>query len=172
MFKAIKELYEDAKNINSKDPASRSLLYVILLYPGFHAILLYRIAHFFSNVKFKFIARLISQFARLITGIEIHPGAKIGKRLFIDHGMGIVIGETVTIGDNCTIYHGVTLGGTGKDKYKRHPDLGNNVIVGCGAKILGPIKIGDNVKIGANAVVLKDVPSNTTVVGVPGIIKK
>ena len=104
----------------------------------------------------------------MLTGIEIHPGAKIGKRLFIDHGMGIVIGETVTIGDNCTIYHGVTLGGTGKDKYKRHPDLGNNVVVGAGAKILGPIKIGNNVKIGANAVILKEVPDNSTVVGVPG----
>ena len=171
MLKAIKELYRDAKNISKKDPASKNVIYVMLLYPGFHALLLYRIAHFFSNMKLKFIARLISQFARLITGIEIHPGAKIGKRLFIDHGMGIVIGETTTIGDNCIIYHGVTLGGTGKDKYKRHPDLGSNVIVGCGAKILGPIKIGNNVKIGANAVVLKDIKDNSTVVGVPGEIK-
>lgn len=171
MLKTIKELYLDAKNISEKDPASRNVLYVILLYPGFHALLFYRIAHFFSNLELKFIARLISQFARFITGIEIHPGAKIGKRLFIDHGMGIVIGETTTIGDNCTIYHGVTLGGTGKDKYKRHPDLGNNVIVGCGAKVLGPIKIGNNVKIGANAVVLKEVPDNSTVVGIPGKIK-
>lgn len=168
MLEGIKELYLDAKNINKKDPASRNVLYVILLYPGFHAILLYRIAHFLNNIKFKFIARLISQIARFLTGIEIHPGAKIGKRLFIDHGMGIVIGETTTIGDNCTIYHGVTLGGTGKDKYKRHPDLGNNVIVGCGAKVLGPIKIGDNVKIGANAVVLKEIQNNSTVVGIPG----
>ena len=172
MFNGIKQLYLDAKNINEKDPASRNIFYVILLYPGFHALLLYRIAHFFNNLEFKFIARLISQLARFLTGIEIHPGAKIGKKLFIDHGMGIVIGETTTIGDNCTIYHGVTLGGTGKDKYKRHPDLGNNVIVGCGAKILGPIKIGRNVKIGANAVVLKDVPSHSTVVGVPGVIKE
>lgn len=171
MLQAIKELYLDARNINCKDPASKNVLYVILLYPGFHAILFYRIAHFFNKLKLKFIARFISQFARLLTGIEIHPGAQIGKRLFIDHGMGIVIGETATIGDNCTIYHGVTLGGTGKDKYKRHPDIGNNVIVGCGAKVLGPIKIGDNVKIGANAVVLKEVPDNSTVVGVPGIIK-
>lgn len=170
MFKVVKELYLDAKNISNKDPASKNVLYVILLYPGFHALLFYRIAHFFSNLKFKFIARLISQFAKFLTGIEIHPGAKIGKRLFIDHGMGIVIGETTTIGDNCTIYHGVTLGGTGKDKYKRHPDLGNNVIVGCGAKILGPIKIGNNVKIGANAVVLKKIPDNSTVVGIPGKI--
>lgn len=168
MLERIKELYLDAKNISDKDPASKNVLYVLLLYPGFHALLLYRIAHFFSDMKLKFVARLISQLARFLTGIEIHPGAKIGKRLFIDHGMGIVIGETTTIGDNCTIYHGVTLGGTGKDKYKRHPDLGNNVIVGCGAKVLGPIKIGDNVKIGANAVVLKEVPSNSTVVGIPG----
>lgn len=168
MLKEIKELYLDAKNISEKDPASKNVIYVMLLYPGFHALVLYRIAHFFSNMKLKFIARLISQLARFLTGIEIHPGAKIGKRLFIDHGMGIVIGETTTIGDNCTIYHGVTLGGTGKDKYKRHPDLGNNVIVGCGAKVLGPIKIGDNAKIGANAVVLKEVPDNSTVVGIPG----
>lgn len=172
MFRGIKELYLDAKNISDKDPASRNVLYVILLYPGFHALLFYRIAHFFSNINLKFIARFISQIARFLTGIEIHPGAKIGKRLFIDHGIGIVIGETTTIGDGCTIYHGVTLGGTGKDKFKRHPDLGNNVIVGCGAKVLGPIKIGNNVKIGANAVVLKDIPDNSTVVGVPGAVKK
>lgn len=170
MLNAIKELYLDAKNISDKDPASKNVLYVILLYPGFHALLFYRIAHFFSNLKLKLIARFISQFARFLTGIEIHPGAQIGKRLFIDHGMGIVIGETTTIGDNCTIYHGVTLGGTGKDKYKRHPDLGNNVVVGCGAKVLGPIKIGNNVKIGANSVVLKEVPNNSTVVGIPGKI--
>jgi len=168
MLKGIKELYLDAKNINIKDPASKNVLYVIFLYPGFHALVFHRIAHFLNNLKLKFIARLISGFARFLTGIEIHPGAKIGKRLFIDHGMGIVIGETATIGDNCTIYHGVTLGGTGKDKYKRHPDLGNNVMVGCGAKILGPIKIGNNVKIGANAVVLKNVQANCTIVGVPG----
>ena len=171
MLETIKELYLDAKNISKKDPASRNVLYVILLYPGFHALLFYRISHFFNNLELKFIARLISQFSRFLTGIEIHPGAKIGKRLFIDHGMGIVIGETTTIGDNCTIYHGVTLGGTGKDKYKRHPDLGNNVIVGCGAKVLGPIKIGNNVKIGANAVIIKEVPDNSTVVGIPGKIK-
>lgn len=173
MFRGIKELYLDAKNICDKDPASRSILYVILLYPGFHALLFYRVSHFLNNINLKFIARLISQVARFLTGIEIHPGAKIGKRLFIDHGMGIVIGETTTIGNNCTIYHGVTLGGTGKDKFKRHPDLGNNVIIGCGAKVLGPIKIGNNVKIGANAVVLKSIQDNLTVVGIPGkIIKK
>ena len=170
MLEGIKQLYLDAKNISDKDPASKNVLYVILFYPGFHALLFYRIAHFFNNINLKFIARLISQIARFLTGIEIHPGAKIGKRLFIDHGMGIVIGETATIGNNCTIYHGVTLGGTGKDKYKRHPDIGNNVIIGCGAKILGPIKIGNNVKIGANAVVLKEVSDNFTIVGVPGKI--
>ena len=171
MFNGIKQLYLDAKNISDKDPACKNVLYVLILYPGFHALLFYRIAHFLNNLKLKFIARLLSQFARFLTGIEIHPGAKIGKRLFIDHGMGIVIGETTTVGDNCTIYHGVTLGGTGKDKNKRHPDIGNNVIIGCGAKVLGPIKIGNNVKIGANSVVLNKVPDNTTVVGVPGIIK-
>ncbi|CDA15808.1 serine acetyltransferase [Clostridium sp. CAG:571] len=132
----IKELYEDAKNIKEKDPAARNILEVIILYPGFHVLVFYRIAHFFYKNKFFFIARLISQFARFITGIEIHPGAKIGKKLFIDHGMGIVIGETATIGDNCTIYHQVTLGGTGKDKNKRHPDVGDNVMIGAGSKIL------------------------------------
>ena len=132
----LKELYEDAKNIKKKDPAARNILEVIILYPGFHALLLYRIAHFFYRHRLFFIARLISQIARFLTGIEIHPGATIGRRLFIDHGMGIVIGETTSIGNDCTIYHNVTLGGTGKDKNKRHPDLGNNVIIGCGAKIL------------------------------------
>lgn len=165
---SCRELYLDAKNIQEKDPASNNILYVILLYQGFHTLVFYRIAHFFYHYKLFFIARLISQLGRFFTGIEIHPGAKIGKRLFIDHGMGIVIGQTVTIGDNCTLYHGVTLGGTGKDTLKRHPDLGDNVLVGSGAKVLGPIHIGNNVKIGANAVVLKDVPDNTTIVGVPG----
>ena len=132
----IKELYEDAKNIKEKDPAARNILEVIILYPGFHVLVFYRLAHFLYTNKFFFIARLISQFARFITGIEIHPGAKIGKKLFIDHGMGIVIGETATIGDNCTIYHQVTLGGTGKDKDKRHPDVGDSVMIGAGSKIL------------------------------------
>ncbi len=136
MINFLKDLYKDAKNIQEKDPAAKNILYVILLYQGFHAILFHRIAHLLYTINLKFLARLISQITRFITGIEIHPGAKIGKRLFIDHGMGIVIGETTTIGDNCTIYHGVTLGGTGKDKYKRHPDIGNNVIIGCGAKVL------------------------------------
>lgn len=130
-------------------------------------MIFYRIAHFLYNIKLFFIARLISQLGRFFTGIEIHPGAKIGKRLFIDHGMGIVIGETAEIGDDCTIYHQVTLGGTGKDKYKRHPTVGNNVMIGAGAKVLGPINIGNNVKIGAGAVVLKSVEDDVTVVGVP-----
>ena len=167
-FVGCKNLYEDAKNIQKKDPAASNIFYVILMYQGFHILIFYRIAHFFYVHRAYFLARLISQIARFLTGIEIHPGAKIGRRLFIDHGMGIVIGETTTIGDDCTIYHGVTLGGTGKDKIKRHPDLGNNVIVGCGAKILGPIKIGNNVKIGANSVVLKNISVNCTVVGIPG----
>ena len=135
-MKFFKDLYEDAKNIKQKDPACRNILEVIILYPGFHILVFHRLAHFLYNNKFLFLSRLISQIARFITGIEIHPGAKIGKRLFIDHGMGIVIGETTTIGNDCTIYHNVTLGGTGKDKYKRHPDIGNNVIIGCGAKVL------------------------------------
>ncbi len=173
MKNCLKQLYEDAKNIKEKDPACRNVLEAIILYPGFHAIFFHRIAHFFYTKKMYFIARLISQISRHLTGIEIHPGAKIGKRLLIDHGMGVVIGETATIGNDCTIYHNSTLGGTGKDKYKRHPDIGNNVMVGSGAKVLGPIKIGNNVKIGANAVVLHDIPDNVTVVGVPErIVKK
>lgn len=136
MMKLIKKLYEDAENIKSKDPAARNILEVIILYSGFHVLVFYRIAHFFYKHKLYFIARLISQIARFLTGIEIHPGAKIGRRLYIDHGMGIVIGETATIGNDCTIYHQVTLGGTGKDKYKRHPDVGNNVMIGAGAKVL------------------------------------
>ena len=168
----FKELYGDAKNIQNRDPAARNILDVILLYPGFHAIFFHKIAHRLYNIKLYFLARLISQISRHITGIEIHPGAKIGKRLFIDHGMGIVIGETTTIGNDCTIYHNVTLGGTGKQKSKRHPDIGNNVMIGCGAKILGPIKIEDNVKIGANAVVLQDIQANNTAVGVPAKIQR
>lgn len=170
----IKDLYLDAKNIKEKDPAARTILEVVLLYPGFLILVFYRISNVFYKYKMFFIARAISQFGRFLTGIEIHPGAKIGKRLFIDHGMGIVIGETAEIGDDCTIYHGVTLGGTGKDILKRHPTIGNNVMVGAGAKLLGPINVGDNVKIGAGAVVLKDIENNVTVVGVPAsrIIKK
>ena len=160
----LKELYEDAKNIQKQDPASHNIFEVIILYPGFHILIFHRLAHFLYKHKLLFIARFISQLGRFFTGIEIHPGAKIGRRLFIDHGMGIVIGETATIGNDCVIYHNSTLGGTGKDKNKRHPDIGNNVIVGAGSKILGAIKIGNNVKIGANAIVLKDVPDNVTVV--------
>lgn len=163
-MKLIKELIEDAKNIKDKDPACKNIIEVFLLYPGFKILINHRIAHFFYKRKIYFIARLISQIGRKRTGIEIHPGAKIGRRLCIDHGMGIVIGETTTIGDDCLIYHGVTLGGTGKDKNKRHPDIGNNVMIGAGAKILGPIKIGDNVKIGANATVYKEIAPNQTVI--------
>lgn len=132
----LKELYKDAKNIKKKDPACRNIIEVIILYPGFHILVFHRLAHFLYKYRLLFLARLVSQIGRFFTGIEIHPGAKIGRRLFIDHGMGIVIGETTTIGNDCTIYHNSTLGGTGKDKYKRHPDLGNNVMVGAGAKVL------------------------------------
>lgn len=137
---------------------------------GFHILIFYRFSHFLYKKNLFFLARLISQIGRFFTGIEIHPGAKLGKRLFIDHGMGIVIGETATVGTDCTIYHGVTLGGTGKDINKRHPDIGNHVLIGCGAKVLGPITVGNNSKIGANAVVLNNIPPNTTVVGIPGKI--
>lgn len=136
MINTIRNLYEDAKNIAQKDPAAKNVLYVIFLYQGFHVLIFYRLAHFLYIHKMFFIARLISQLGRFFTGIEIHPGAKIGKRLFIDHGAGVVIGETASVGNDCTIYHGSTLGGTGKDKNKRHPDIGNNVIVGAGAKVL------------------------------------
>lgn len=166
MFKNLKH---DLERVLENDPAARNKIEVFILYPCIHALIAYRIAHFFYKHKLFFIARLISQLSRFFTGIEIHPGAKIGKGLFIDHGMGVVIGETAEIGDDVLLYHGVTLGGTGKDKGKRHPTLGNNVIVGAGAKVLGPINIGDNVKIGANSVVLKDVPSGATAVGVPAI---
>ena len=162
-LKPLKELYEDAQNIKEKDPAARNIFEVIILYPGFHILVFHKIAHFLYRCHLVFLARLISQIGRFFTGIEIHPGAKIGRRLFIDHGMGIVIGETASIGNDCTIYHNSTLGGTGKDKNKRHPDIGNNVMVGAGAKILGPIKVGNNVKIGANSTVLKNIPDNVTV---------
>ena len=170
MLDFFKNLYEDARNIKQKDPACRNIFEVILLYQGFHSILFHRLAHFLYKNKLFFFARLISQISRHLTGIEIHPGAKIGNRLFIDHGMGVVIGETATIGNDCIIYHNVTLGGTGKSKYKRHPSIGNNVMIGCGAKILGGISIGSNVKVGANSVVLNDIPDNVTVVGMPGRI--
>ena len=153
-----------------KDPAARSILEVLTSYPGIKAILLHRIAHFFWSLGMPFVPRYISEIAREITGIEIHPGAQIGKDFFIDHGGGVVIGETAEIGDNVTIYQGVVIGGTTTDPIKRHPTLGDNIVVGTGAKLLGPIKIGDNVKIGANSVVVHDVPPNSVVVGVPGRI--
>lgn len=172
ILKPFKELYEDAKNIKQKDPASRNVLEVMILYPGFHILIFHKLSHFLYIHKLFFLARLNSQLGRFFTGIEIHPGAEIGRRFFIDHGMGIVIGETATIGNDCTMYHNATLGGTGKDKYKRHPDIGNNVMIGAGAKVLGPIKIGNNVKIGANSTVLKNIPDNVTVIKCNEIIKK
>ncbi len=166
----LRKLKQDIASIKERDPAARSTFEILLTYSGLHAIFAYRISHWFYKKKFFTIARIISQSSRFFTGIEIHPGAKIGKGLFIDHGMGVVIGETAEIGDNCLIYQGVTLGGTGKDQGKRHPTLGNNVMVGAGAKVLGPFKVGDNAKIAANAVVLEEVPPNSTAVGVPARI--
>mgnify|MGYP004484456867 FL=1 len=163
----------DVRAVLERDPAARSAAEVFLLYPGVRAVFWHRVAHFFYLHNWKFIARWISQCSRFWTGIEIHPGATIGRGLFIDHGMGVIIGETTVIGDNCTIYQGVTLGGTGKEKGKRHPTLGNNVMVGSGAKVLGPFTVGDNSKIAAGAVVLSEVPPNSTCVGVPArIVKK
>ncbi|MFH0839062.1 MAG: serine O-acetyltransferase EpsC [Candidatus Omnitrophota bacterium] len=156
----------------ARDPAASSSLEIILTYSGLHAIVFYRIAHVLFNWKIPLVPRMLSQCARFLTGIEIHPGARIGKGLFIDHGMGVVIGQTTEIGDNVTLFQGATLGGTGKEKGKRHPTIGSNVVVGAGAKVLGNIKVGNNVNIGANAVVIKDVPDNSTVVGVPGRIAK
>ena len=150
-----------------RDPAARSKLEILLLYPGVHAIFYHRIAHWLYERNLKFLARCVSQWSRFWTGIEIHPGAKIGRRLVMDHGMGIVIGETAEIGDDCLIYHGVTLGGTGQDHGKRHPTIGNNVLISCGAKVLGPFKVGDNARIAANAVVLSEVPEAATAVGIP-----
>ncbi len=162
---------EQIETIRQKDPAITSTLEV-LMYPCFKALIYYKISHYLYTKKHFLLARYLSEKAKRKTGIEIHPGAKVGKALFIDHGTGVVIGETAIIGDNVTMYHGVTLGGTGKEKGKRHPTIGNNVFIGSGAKILGNIVIGDNVKIGANAVILKNVPSNSTVVGVPGKVVK
>ena len=166
----IKEIRKDLRSVMERDPAAGSELEVLLTYSGVHAVIVHRAAHWFYKHDHKLIARLISQTMRGITGIEIHPGAKIGKGLLIDHGSGVVIGETAEIGDYCLLYQGCTLGGTGKDHGKRHPTLGNNVMVGAGAKILGPFKVGDNAKIAANAVVLKEVPPNSTAVGVPARI--
>ncbi len=168
MFRRIKE---DITVVFEQDPAARSSIEVILTYSGLHAIWFHRIAHFLFRHKRFFLARVISQFSRFLTGIEIHPGAKIGNRLFIDHGMGVVIGETCEIGDNVTIFQGVTLGGTGKEKGKRHPTVKDNALIASGAKVLGSIVIGENAKIGAGSVVLRDVPANSTVVGIPGRVK-
>ncbi|MHB1404788.1 MAG: serine O-acetyltransferase [Desulfitobacteriaceae bacterium] len=165
MFRQVRE---DIQVIFERDPAAKSIIEVVLCYPGFHALLLHRMAHALYKRKLVLLPRLISQLSRFLTGIEIHPGATIGQGFFIDHGTGVVIGETTEIGDNVTLYQGVTLGGTGKEKGKRHPTLGNNVVVGTGAKILGSVTIGDHVKIGAGSVVVKPVPNDTTVVGVPG----
>ncbi|MCD7773736.1 MAG: serine O-acetyltransferase [Ruminococcus sp.] len=168
--KIVRLVQEEVQSVKEKDPAAKTTLEILVNYSGLHAVLFHRVAHWFYERKLFFIARMISQFSRFITGIEIHPGAKIGKGLLIDHGSGVVIGETAEIGDNCLIYQGVTLGGTGKEHGKRHPTLGNNVMVGAGARILGPFKVGDNAKIAANAVVLEEVPPNATAVGVPAKI--
>lgn len=165
MFKRIRQ---DIIAVKERDPAAKSVLEVLLCYPGIHALLFHRLAHFFYRRGLVLLPRLISQFSRFITGIEIHPGAQIGQAFFIDHGMGVVIGETTELGNNVTIYQGVTLGGTGKEKGKRHPTLGDNVVVGTGAKVLGPIEIGSGVRIGAGSVVLNTVPPGSTVVGIPG----
>lgn len=165
MFERLKK---DIRAVMERDPAAKSILEVILCYPGLHALFFYRLAHAFYRSRWFVTARLVSQFGRFLTGIEIHPGAKIGEGLFIDHGMGVVIGETAEIGDNVTLYQGVTLGGTGKEKGKRHPTIGDNVVVSTGAKVLGSFTVGDNVKIGAGSVVLKAIPPDSTVVGVPG----
>jgi len=165
-YTVFKMLNYDLNRILNEDPAAKSKLEVLLLYPCIHAVLAYRLTHFLYKHKLFFLARLISQLSRFFTGIEIHPGAKIGKGLFIDHGMGVVIGETAEVGDNVTIYHGVTLGGTGKHKGKRHPTIGDNVLIGTGAKILGPITVGNNAKIGANSVVLHNVQEGATAVGI------
>lgn len=168
----FKQLKEDINLIKERDPAARNTFEILVTYSGLHAVWYYRLSHFFYKHSMFTIARMISQWARFWTGIEIHPGATIGKGLFIDHGMGVVIGETAEIGDNCLLYQGVTLGGTGKDRGKRHPTLGDNVMVGAGAKVLGPFKVGNNVKIAANAVVLEAIPDNSTAVGVPARIVK
>jgi len=158
----------EIRAIIERDPAAKDVLEIVLLYPGLHALILYRITHLLACMKMPFFARALSQVGRFFSGIEIHPGASIGRRLVIDHGMGVVIGETTIIGDNVTLYQGVTLGGTGKETGKRHPTIGNNVVIGAGAKILGNISIGDNSYVGANAVIIRDVPANSTIVGVPG----
>ena len=168
----FKEVGEDIRNMVEKDPAARNGFEVLICYPGIWALILHRPAHWCYKHNLKLIARVISQLTRFFTGIEIHPGAVIGRRCFIDHGMGVIIGETAEVGDDVTIYQGVTLGGTGKDTGKRHPTIGNRVIIASGAKVLGPFTVGDDVKIGSGSVVLKEVPSGCTVVGIPGTIVK
>ncbi len=168
----LKTIKDDIQNIKKFDPAARTTLEVFLAYPGLWAVWIHRIAHKLWHKRLKTLARWISTWNRFLTGIEIHPGAKVGKRLFIDHGMGVVIGETAIIGDDCTLYHGVTLGGTSLEQGKRHPTLGNNVVIGAGAKILGPITLGDNSSVGANSVVIKEVPENSTAVGIPARVAK
>jgi len=170
MCETFRKIQRDFNSALSMDPAATSRVEVILTYAGFHALLFHRFAHWLSRKRVPFIPRALSQFARFITGIEIHPGATIGSGMFIDHGMGVVIGETSEIGNNVVLFQGVTLGGTGKQRGKRHPTIGSHVVVGAGAKVLGPITIGDYVKIGANSVVLQDVPDHSTVVGIPGRI--
>jgi serine O-acetyltransferase len=161
-------LREDLTCVFDRDPAARTVFEILTAYPGIHAVLFHRVHHLLWTLGLKWLARFLSAITRWLTGIEIHPGAKIGRRFFIDHGMGVVIGETAEIGDDCTLYQGVTLGGTSWNKGKRHPTLGNNVVIGAGAKVLGPFKVGDNARIGSNSVVVKEVPANATVVGVPG----
>ena len=168
----FKRLREDIRCIFDRDPAARSAWEVIISYPGFHAVQHHRISHWMWNHYLRWLARIVAMLSRLLTGIEIHPAARIGRRFFIDHGMGVVIGETAEIGDDCTLYHGVTLGGTSWNKGKRHPTLANNVVVGAGAKVLGPILLASGARIGSNAVVVKDVPEGATVVGIPGRIVK
>ena len=170
LTKILNFFISDVSTAFNKDPAANTLIEVLTSYPGIKAVLLYRIAHFFWSIGMPFIPRYLSDIARELTGIEIHPGAEIGSEFFIDHGSGVVIGETTIIGDNCTIYSGVVLGGTSLKKEKRHPTIGDNVVIGTGAKVLGPITVSDNVRIGANSVVVNDVPSNSVVVGVPGKI--
>ncbi|MBI4192904.1 MAG: serine O-acetyltransferase [Betaproteobacteria bacterium] len=167
MFARIKE---EISVVFERDPAARTKWEVVTCYPGFHALLFHRVAHWLWQAGLKWLARLTSHFGRWLTGIEIHPGARIGRRFFIDHGMGVVIGETAEIGDDCTLYHGVTLGGTSWNKGKRHPTLGNGVVLGAGAKILGPITIGDGARVGSNAVVVKNVPPGATAIGIPARI--
>jgi serine O-acetyltransferase len=170
MIGLTQSIREDIAAVFERDPAARSYLEVLLCYPGLHALWFHRINHWLWNHNLRLLARWLSQWARFLTAIEIHPGAQIGHRLFIDHGMGVVIGETSVVGDDVTLYQGVTLGGTGKEKGKRHPTLGNGVVVGTGAKVLGNIVVGDNCRVGAGSVVLRSIPENSTIVGVPGHI--